>query len=183
MRMRASVKPRPSVRATDICVAVTLMISIALFWATQTRAEAPAAACVKLTTLQVMQLMNVWKAGLASGDADKMASFYTDNATLVTTKDGKPVSGRDAIRSYYAELLPRHPQPRFISSNITSNCNAATVHGVVLYRITGTRKGTRMLLGGRYTVEFAFQKDNVWQITKQSLAADPRKLGEPIASL
>jgi hypothetical protein len=59
----------------------------------------------------------------------------------------------------------------------------AAVHGVVLYRITGTRKGTRMLLGGRYNVEFAFQKNNVWQITKQSLAADPRKLGEPIASL
>lgn len=182
MRVRASVKPRASGHAIDICVAVTLMISIALFWAIQARAEAPAA-CVKLTTLQVMQLMNVWKAGLASGDADKMASFYTDNATLVTTKDGKPVSGRDAIRSYYTELLPRHPQPRFISSNITANCNAATVQGVVLYRITGTRKGTRMLLGGRYDVEFAFQKNNVWQITKQSLAADPRKLGEPIASL
>ena len=181
MRARASVKPHASIRAIDICLAATLAVSIALLWASQARAE-PAAACVKPTTLQVMQLMNVWKVGLASGDADKIASFYTDNATLVTTKDGTPVSGREAIRAYYAELLPRHPKPRFVSSNITTNCNAATVEGVVLYRITGTRKGTRMLLGGRYKVEFAFQ-NNVWQINKQSLAANPRKLGEPIASL
>lgn len=181
MSARASVKPHASVRVFNICLAATLVVSIALFWATQVRADAPAASCLKLTTLQVTQLMNVWKAGLASGDADKMASFYTENATLVTTKDTL-VSGRDAIRAYYAELLPRHPQPKFISSSITTACNAVTVQGVVLYRITGARKGTRLLLGGRYKIEFAFQ-NNVWQIAKQSLAADPRKIGEPIASL
>jgi uncharacterized protein (TIGR02246 family) len=129
-----------------------------------------------------MQLINVWKAGLASGDAGKLASFYADDATLVTTKNAAPVNGRDAIRAYYADLLPRHPQPRFISSDITADCNIATVEGRVLYRVTGTRKGTRMLLGGRYKVTFAL-RDAVWQITHQSLAADPKKLGEPLAAL
>jgi hypothetical protein len=111
-----------------------------------------------------------------------MASFYTDDATVSTTKDSQPVKGKQAIRDYYATLLPRHPQPRFISTKIATACNAATVEGTVLYRITGKRKGTRMLLGGRYKVDFAYN-NKVWQITKQSLATDPRKLDEPLASL
>jgi uncharacterized protein (TIGR02246 family) len=182
MSARASVKPHAFVRAIDICLPATLIVAIALFGAIQARADSPAAACTKPTTLQVMQLMNIWKAGLASGDADKMASFYTKDATLVAKKDGTPFTGREAIRGYYAELLPRHPHPRFISSNIKADCNVAMVEGAVLYRVTGTRKGTRMLLGGRYKVEFAFS-ENVWRISNQSLAANPKKLDEPIASL
>jgi uncharacterized protein (TIGR02246 family) len=163
---------------------MTVMVSAAaLLFATHARAADPAAkVCAKPTTLQVMQLMNLWKAGLASGDADKMASFYAPDATIVTTKDAAPIKGRDAIRAYFADLLPRHPQPRFISSNIKTACSGASVQGVVIYRITGTRKGTRHLLGGRYAVDFSFD-NKVWHITKQSLAANPRKLGEPIASL
>jgi uncharacterized protein (TIGR02246 family) len=129
-----------------------------------------------------MQLMNFWKAGLASGDADKMASFYTDDAVIVAKKDETPIKGRDAIRAYYADLLPRHPQPRFLSTKISTGCSAATVKGAVIYRVTGKRKGTRMLLGGHYKVDFVFNQ-KVWQITNQALAADPRKLDEPIASL
>lgn len=193
MRECASVRHPAPQRMLKACVAALFGIAMAFLWAVRVHADQPTAApgapaatapapCLKLTTLQVMQLMNAWRAGLASGDAEKMASFYTDNATLVATTDGKPVTGREAIRAYYAELLPRHPQPRFISNTIAVDCNSATVQGVVLYRITGERKGTRMLLGGRYKVEFAFQK-NFWQITKQSLAANPRKSGEPIASL
>jgi len=184
MSTRASVKPYASDRRADFRLPMTVMVAAAaLLFATQARAaDRTAAVCAKPTTLQVMQLMNLWKAGLASGDADKMASFYAEDATIVTTKDASPVKGRDAIRDYFADLLPRHPQPRFISSNIKTNCGGATVQGVVIYRITGTRKGTRQLLGGRYAVDFAFDS-KVWHITKQSLAADPRKIGEPIASL
>jgi hypothetical protein len=110
-----------------------------------------------------------------------MASFYAEDASLVATKDGAPLKGRQAIRIYYGDLLPRHPDPRIVSRNITTGCNSASVSGVVFYRITGKRKGTRMLLGGRYKVDFAF-RNNTWLIVSQSLAADPRKIGEPIAS-
>jgi len=182
MRSRAIAKPHGLIRPADICMAGALLAATALCVAVEARAEGPSAACIKPTTLQVMQLMNVWKAGLASGDADKMASFYTEDATVLTAKGGEPLKGREAIRAYYAELLPRHPTPRFISSTITADCNVARVEGAVLYRITGTRKGTRALMGGRYHVEFAF-RDNVWRIAKQSLAANPKKLDEPIASL
>jgi uncharacterized protein (TIGR02246 family) len=157
------------------------MLSAALLCSVQARADTTAV-CAKPTTLQVMQLMNFWKAGLASGNADKMASFYTDDAVIVPTKNATPIKGRDAIRAYYADLLARHPQPRFISTKISTGCGTATVRGAVIYRITGKRKGTRMLLGGHYKVNFVFHK-KVWQITDQALAADPRKLDEPIASL
>lgn len=181
--MSASVKPYAAIaiRIPDVRLLATVVSCGVVLCATHAHADT-AANCTKLTTVQVMQLMNIWKAGLASGDADKMASFYTDDATIVTKKDAQPVKGKQAIRDYYATLLPRHPQPRFISSKISTACNEVTVHGVVVYRITGERKGTRMLLGGRYKVDFAYN-NKVWQITNQSLAADPRKLDEPLASL
>jgi uncharacterized protein (TIGR02246 family) len=176
----ASVKSYPLKRATDIRLPMTVMVCAALLCATHARAETPSA-CSTPTTLQVVQLMNSWRAGLASGSPDRMASFYAEDASLVATKDGAPLKGRQAIRIYFGDLLPRHPDPRIISRNITPGCNAASVKGVVFYRITGKRKGTRMLLGGRYTVDFAF-RNNTWLIVNQTLAADPRKIGEPLAS-
>jgi uncharacterized protein (TIGR02246 family) len=183
MKTCASVKPYALIGAIDIRLPLSAMLCAAMLCVPHARADTPQPACTKLTTLQVMQLMNTWKAGLASGDADKMASFYAEDATLATTRSGGPFKGRDAIRIYYGDLLPRHPAPRFLSSKISATCNAATVEGFVLYRITGKRKGTRMLLGGHYKVDFALHEGNVWLIKNQSLAADPRKLDEPIASL
>lgn len=178
----ASARPYALIRVSDFRLPMAVMLGAALFFSAHARADTLAAVCAKPTTLQVMQLMNFWKAGLASGNADKMATFYTDDAVIVPTKNATPIKGRDAIRAYYADLLPRHPQPRFISTKISAGCSAATVRGAVIYRITGKRKGTRMLLGGHYKVDFVFHQ-NVWQITNQALATDPRKLDEPIASL
>lgn len=169
------------IRMPDFRLPMIVMLGAALFFSPHARADT-SAVCAKPTTLQVMQLMNFWKAGLASGNAEKMASFYTHDAVLVPTKDATPIKGRDAIRDYYTDLLPRHPRPRFISSKISTDCGAATVKGAVIYQITGKRKGTRELLGGHYKVDFVFH-ENVWQITNQALATEPRKLGDPLASL
>ena len=151
-----SARPYALIRAPGYRLPMAAMLGAALLFSGHARADGAPAVCAKPTTLQVMQLINFWKAGLASGKADKMASFYTDDAVIIPTKDATPIKGRDAIRTYYANLLPRHPQPRFISTKITAGCSAATVHGTVIYRITGERKGTRMLLGGHYKVDFVF---------------------------
>jgi len=155
-----------------------LMVGAALSAAGPARADAQSA-CLKPTDVEMVQLLNRWRAEFTSGNAERLAALYADDATLVATKEGAPVKGKDAIRSYYSDLLGRHPKISITPSTLTAACNSAVISGPVVYRFKGERKGTRALLGGRCTTEFALQ-NGTWQIVRQSLAADPRSIGDPI---
>lgn len=133
--------------------------------------------CAKLSETQMVQLLNSWRAAFASGSAEQLAILYADDATLVATRDGKVYKGRDAIRAYYQDFLSRHPRLSIRPASLVAGCGSATVSGPVVYRITGERKGTRTLLGGRYKTEFV-QVGEKWEIVRHSLAADPRTIGE-----
>lgn len=139
--------------------------------------EAPLA-CMKPSNVQIVQLLNRWRAAFTSGSAEQLSALYADDATLIATKDGKVYKGRNAIRSYYKDLFARHPKLSIRPASLAADCGTATVSGPVVYRVTGERKGTRMLLGGRYLAEFA-QVDGTWEIVRHSLAADPRAIGDP----
>ncbi|RUO99586.1 nuclear transport factor 2 family protein [Hyphomicrobium sp.] len=134
-------------------------------------------ACQKPTDVTVVQLLNRWRAEFATGDADRIAGLYAVNATLIATKDGKAYKGRDAIRGYYKDFLVRRPGLSIKPAELTPGCGIAVIRGPVVYRLTGERKGTRILLGGRFTAEFALV-DGAWLIVRHSLAADPRSVGE-----
>jgi uncharacterized protein (TIGR02246 family) len=134
--------------------------------------------CVKLSEVQIVQLLNGWRAAFTSGSAEQLSTLYAEDAVLVATKDGKAYKGREAIRSYYKEFLARHPRLSLRPAILDAGCRTATVSGPVVYRITGERKGTRELLGGRYDTEFR-KVGEKWQIIRHSLAADPRTIGEP----
>lgn len=141
-------------------------------------AETPGA-CAKLSDVEIVQLLNKWRLEFTSGNSERLSTLYADDATLVATKDGKPYKGKEAIRSYYEDLLAKHPTLSIKPSSLTPGCGTATVSGPVVYRITGERKGTRMLLGGRYTAEYGL-REGTWRIVRHSLAADPRSAGDPI---
>lgn len=134
--------------------------------------------CAKLSEVQMVQLLNGWRAAFVSGSAEQLSILYADDATLVATKGGKVYKGRDAIRTYYQDFFSRHPRLSIRPASLVAGCGSATVSGPVIYRITGERKGTRMLLGGRYKTEFE-RVGEKWEIVRHSLAADPRTIGEP----
>lgn len=134
--------------------------------------------CQKLSDVQIVQLLNRWRAAFKSGSVEQLSTLYADDATLVATQDGKSYKGRDAIRTYYKDLFTRHPMLSIRPASIAAGCGSATVSGPVVYRITGLRKGTRMLLGGQYMAEFELVGEQ-WEIVRHSLAADPRAIGEP----
>ncbi len=141
-------------------------------------AEEQGSDCAKPSEVEIVQLLNGWRAAFTSGSAEQLSALYADNATLVVTKDGKAYKGRDAIRSYYKDFLARHPRLSIRPASLATGCGTATVGGPVVYRITGERKGTRELLGGRYETEFQ-QVGDRWVIIRHLLAADPRTIGEP----
>ncbi len=133
--------------------------------------------CAKPSDVQMVQLLNRWRAAFASGSAEQLSALYANDATLVATKDGKAYKGREAILAYYKDFLAHRPNLSIRPSSLAADCGKAIVSGPVVYRVTGERKGTRMLLGGRYTAEFK-QVGDTWQIVRHSLAADPRSVGE-----
>jgi len=149
--------------------------------ATASVATGPARAdaiCVKLSDVEIVQLLNRWRTEFASGDPDRVSALYADEASLIATKDGPPYQGKEAIRSYFKDLLVKRPTVSIRPSSLTSDCGTAAVSGPVVYRITGERKGTRAVLGGTYTAEYAL-RDGKWWIVRHSLAADRRGLANP----
>ncbi|MBN9247679.1 MAG: SgcJ/EcaC family oxidoreductase [Hyphomicrobium sp.] len=137
------------------------------------------AACIKLSDVEIVQLLNRWRTEFASGDPDRVSALYADGASLTATKDGAPHQGKEAIRAYFKDLLAKRPTVSIRPSSLTSDCGTAVVSGPVVYRITGERKGTRAVLGGTYTAEYAL-RDGKWWIVRHSLAADRRSLANPV---
>ena len=140
------------------------------------RADTPA--CTKLTEVQMVQLLNRWRAAFTGGDPEQLSGLYADDAILIATKDGKPYKGRAAIHSYFKGLLVRRATMSIRPSSLHADCGTASIAGPVVYRITGERKGTRLLLGGRYQADFAVIGGE-WKIVRHSLAADERRIGDP----
>jgi hypothetical protein len=140
------------------------------------RAEAPGA-CAKLSDVEMVQLLNQWRAEITSGSPDRISALYAVDATLIVSKSGKTYQGRDAIRAYYKDFLAKRPALSIKPANLTPGCNTASISGPAIYRISGERKGTRTLLGGGYMIEFALRDGN-WLIVRHSLAADPRGIGD-----
>ncbi len=87
---------------------MTVILCAAILFAGHARAEAQSN-CKTPTVDQVVQLLNAWKSELSKGSADSVLAFYADDATLVATQSGPALKGKQAIRSYYDDLLNRHP--------------------------------------------------------------------------
>jgi hypothetical protein len=179
--MTASVAVPHSRKMLVLRLYMTVFVCAAILLAGHARAEAQSN-CKSPTVEEVVQLLNSWKAELSKGSSDSVLAFYAEDATLVATKSGAPLKGKQAIRSYYDDLLNRHPEALIKSTTMVPGCNSAVVNGTVLYRVTGARKGTRTLLGGSYTMELELRNAS-WQIVRQSLAADPRGSGAGAKSL
>lgn len=177
--MLASLRIDTHTRSFVFRLFMTVFVAAALLSAPRARADEPS--CVAPTQDVISQLFKSWNAAVASESADKLADFYADDAVLITSKSAQPLIGKTAIQNYYTGFLARHPQPVIVSMNVTSGCNSAVASGFILYRVTGVRKGTRDLLGGRFVAEFEL-KNGAWQIAKHTLGGDARKLDQPIES-
>jgi uncharacterized protein (TIGR02246 family) len=131
-----------------------------------------AAQCAPLTEVEAAGLFQRWNTALAESKLVQLVDFYRDDAEFAAHVGDMPRRGRPAILAYYTSLLPRHPQAFATSRTVETGCNVATESGMIVYRITGRRKGTRMLLGGSYVTQYRFD-DGVWRIDRHILGARP----------
>jgi uncharacterized protein (TIGR02246 family) len=125
----------------------------------------PTSACATASQAVIARQFDRRNHALATGNPDAVARFYAEDAVLQVSPSVAPLVGRAAIRAHIAGILPRHPQGTLSRRSITVGCNAASDTGTYVYRLTGKRKGTRMLLAGRYSTFYEYRNGD-WLIVR-----------------
>lgn len=125
----------------------------------------PFAACAKPGEDVIAGQFDRWNHAVATGNPDAVVELYAENAVLRVAGQPAPIIGRPAIRAYFTEFLARRPQGALSMRSISVSCNAASDTGAYVYRLTGRRKGTRMLITGRYSTFYEY-RDGDWLIVR-----------------
>jgi uncharacterized protein (TIGR02246 family) len=123
----------------------------------------------------IAALFDRWNASLATGKQEEVAKLYADDAVLVPAPSDGPHVGRDQIGAYFAQLLQRHPQGWVTQRTIRIDCATAVDTGAYVLRVTGRRKGTRMLIGGLYTLQYEHRNGD-WLIVRHQVSGMYRPL-------
>jgi uncharacterized protein (TIGR02246 family) len=119
------------------------------------------------------QVAMAWQEALMRNDADAIAVLYAQDARLVSSDPTAPLhAGRKAIRDYYADLVERHPRAAHLDRVTLTGCERVIETGTVTFRVTGRRKGTRMLVGGKFSATYAL-REGAWQIVSHALETQP----------
>lgn len=156
----------------------------------QRAAADTASQCPGPSLSTIAQLFDRWNASLATGKPEEVVKLYADDAVLLPAQSDQPRVGRDEISTYFARFLERHPQGSVIRRTISVDCATAVDAGAYVLRVTGRRKGTRMLIGGLYTLQYAY-RDGDWLIVSHrvsgmfrplSPAGDLAEAGKPTLS-
>jgi uncharacterized protein (TIGR02246 family) len=129
--------------------------------ATAARA-APVRRCTPITWDQVAGLFQRWNQSFAEHDPAQVAGNYTRDALLLPAFANTPRTGRDAIRDYYAALLPLSPRARVVQRTIKTRCNLARDAGVLSLRLTDSG-GVESVVPLQYSFVYEY-RDGRWQI-------------------
>ena len=153
-----------------ILLAGAIMSSVAIW--SPAIAQTPRT-CLEANEGEVLAFIDRWHAAITAGRPDAVAELYADDAVLLPAESETPRKGKAAIRAYFAEFNDRHPALATTMRSVMAGCGMASEMGMVTFRITGQRKGTRMLVGGRTTTVLA-HRDGRWLIVHQSLSLVPQ---------
>ena len=127
------------------------------------------------STQAIDALFDRWNASLATGEPAEVAKLYADDAVLQSDPSDRLRVGREEIGAYFSQFLQAHPRGAVTERTIRVDCGMAVDTGAFVYRVTGRRKGTRMLIGGRYTLQYAF-RDGDWLIVRHQISGMYRAL-------
>lgn len=153
-----------------ICRIVSALV--AALMSTAAVAAEPAA-CETDARNAVATLIGDWQLHAGRADAKQLTSLYAEDAVLTTTEPVGKFRGRKAISDHLSKLLARHPMGSVAETMTMASCSEAASSGRLLLRVTGERKGTRMLLAGQYAISL-ISRDGKWQIARHELVLNPR---------
>lgn len=153
------------VTATALATAATLTVGIS--------AAGPAEKSAKPAANQVVSLFDTWNAALQTGDAQKVADLYADDAVLLPTVSNKVRTDRAAIVDYFEHFLQNKPVGKKIQTIVNVlDGDSAIDTGVYAFTLTDPATGTQRVVEARYTYQYE-KRDGEWKIVNHHSSAMP----------
>ncbi len=130
-----------------------------------------AATCAPITKADVEKLFDRWNDSLKTGDPQKVADNYAEDAILLPTVSNKPRLTREERVDYFVEFLKKEPVGAIDSRVIKIGCNTVVDAGLYTFTLHG-----HDLVHARYTFTYEF-KDGKWVIAHHHSSIMPEKAG------
>lgn len=148
-----------------LAAGVMLALSHTAAWAERTEK------CAAITEKDVAALFDRWNQSLQTGNPDKVAANYANDALLLPTVSNMPRDTPAEIRDYFVHFLQKRPFGRINERIIKVGCNQALDAGLYTFRLTG-QDGKVTEVPARYTFNYVFQAGK-WLISQHHSSMMP----------
>ncbi|MCX5286386.1 MULTISPECIES: SgcJ/EcaC family oxidoreductase [unclassified Streptomyces] len=164
---------RRSMNKRVAIVTATALVAVGTFAAGVSVAGSEADA--KPAKSQIAGLFDTWNKALQTGDSDKVADLYANNAVLLPTVSNKVRTDRAAIVDYFDHFLQNKPVGTKVKTIVNVlDSNSAIDTGVYKFTLTDHDTGKKKVVEARYT--YTYEKiDGKWLIVNHHSSAMPEK--------
>ncbi|WP_328941073.1 SgcJ/EcaC family oxidoreductase [Streptomyces sp. NBC_00250] len=127
----------------------------------------------KVGEREIAGLFDRWNAALRTGDAEKVADRYAEDAVLLPTASPRIRTDHADIADYFEHFLQKKPRGEKIRSVITVlDENSAIDAGLYRFHLTDPKTGTTQAVEARYS--YAYEKrDGRWLIVNHHSSVLP----------
>ncbi|NGO07892.1 SgcJ/EcaC family oxidoreductase [Streptomyces sp. HC44] len=127
----------------------------------------------KASKAEITRLFDGWNDALATGDAEKVADLYADDAVLLPTVSNKVRTDRAEIVDYFEHFLQNKPVGKKVQTVVNVlDSNSAIDAGVYEFTLTDHETGKKRVVEARYTYEYE-KRDGEWKIVNHHSSAMP----------
>ncbi|MFE5712280.1 SgcJ/EcaC family oxidoreductase [Streptomyces sp. NPDC056501] len=122
---------------------------------------------------EIAALFDQWNAALLTGDPEKVADRYAEDAVLLPTASPRIRTERAEIVDYFAHFLQKKPRGEKVRSVIhVLDRNSALDAGLYRFHLTDPKTGVTKAVDARYTYEYE-KRDGRWLIVNHHSSVLP----------
>ncbi|GGX12880.1 SgcJ/EcaC family oxidoreductase [Streptomyces lomondensis] len=126
------------------------------------------------TEAQVLGLFDNWNAALQTGDPQKVAALYAEDAVLLPTVSNHVRKDRAEIVDYFEHFLQHKPFGTKIESVVNVLDRDTVIDtGVYEFTLTNHQTGEKSNVKARYTYAYEKQADGRWLIVNHHSSKMP----------
>ncbi|AUY52389.1 SgcJ/EcaC family oxidoreductase [Streptomyces sp. CB01881] len=127
----------------------------------------------KVTEREIAGLFDQWNAALQTGDPEKVADRYAQDAVLLPTASPKIRTNHAEIADYFEHFLQKKPRGEKIRSVINIlDANSAIDAGLYRFHLTDPATGATKAVEARYTYEYE-KRGGKWLIVNHHSSVLP----------
>ncbi|MFE0647221.1 SgcJ/EcaC family oxidoreductase [Streptomyces sp. NPDC059534] len=127
----------------------------------------------KVTEREIAGLFDRWNAALRTGDPEKVADLYAEDAVLLPTASPRIRTNHAEIADYFEHFLQKKPRGEKVRSVIhVLDGNSALDAGVYRFHLTDPKTGVTKAVDARYTYEYE-KRDGTWLIVNHHSSVLP----------